>query len=234
MIIKNMNIVNVNVVDAKVVNDSSTLLYLDAGNTASYSGTGTTWYDLSTNQNHATSLTGATYSSSNGGYFTFSSGSGTLTPSKFNTTYTGKTVFIAGNSNSFAYNNFHAALGTSNGSRNFNFYIYSAATNVYNFHMSSNGQGAISNNTSYVANNWFTAAATWTTGGTLTFYFNGQVVNTTTATFSQYVSDTNEYVAQADNNWTGALSVVSAYSRALSAAEIYSNHNAIRGRYGLS
>jgi hypothetical protein len=47
------------------------LLYLDAGNSASYPGTGTTWTDLSPNGNNATSLTGVTYSSSNGGYLSF-------------------------------------------------------------------------------------------------------------------------------------------------------------------
>jgi hypothetical protein len=30
------------------------LLYLNAGNTSSYSGSGTTWYDLSGNNNHGT------------------------------------------------------------------------------------------------------------------------------------------------------------------------------------
>ena len=36
------------------------LLYLDAGNSASYPGTGATWTDLSPNANNATSLTGVT------------------------------------------------------------------------------------------------------------------------------------------------------------------------------
>ena len=44
--------------------------YYDAGNTASYSGSGTTWFDLSDNANHGT-ISGATFNSSNGGYFTF-------------------------------------------------------------------------------------------------------------------------------------------------------------------
>ena len=44
--------------------------YYDAGNAASYSGSGTTWFDLSNNSNHGT-ISGATFNSSNGGYFTF-------------------------------------------------------------------------------------------------------------------------------------------------------------------
>ena len=42
--------------------------YYDAGNTNSYSGSGTTWSDLSNNTNHAT-ISGSTFNASNGGYF---------------------------------------------------------------------------------------------------------------------------------------------------------------------
>ena len=42
--------------------------YYDAGNTNSYSGSGTTWNDLSNNTNHAT-ISGSTFNASNGGYF---------------------------------------------------------------------------------------------------------------------------------------------------------------------
>jgi len=64
---------------------SGITLYLDAGNAASYPGTGTTWYDLSGNANHGTLTNGTSYSSSSGGtmvfdgvddYVTFSSVSG--------------------------------------------------------------------------------------------------------------------------------------------------------------
>ena len=42
--------------------------YYDAGNTNSYSGSGTTWSDLSENANHAT-ISGSTFNSNFGGYF---------------------------------------------------------------------------------------------------------------------------------------------------------------------
>ena len=47
------------------------VLCLDAGNTKSYSGSGTTWTDLSGKGNNGTLTNGPTYSSANGGYFTF-------------------------------------------------------------------------------------------------------------------------------------------------------------------
>lgn len=50
---------------------SSLLVYLDAGNSSSYSGSGPSWYDLTANNNDATLFNTPTYSSSFGGYFNF-------------------------------------------------------------------------------------------------------------------------------------------------------------------
>lgn len=47
----------------------SMILYLDAANPRSYGGSGTTWYDISGNNNHATLVNGVTYSTTNGGIF---------------------------------------------------------------------------------------------------------------------------------------------------------------------
>lgn len=53
------------------LSNSSLVLHLDAGNTASYSGTGTTWNDLSGNGSHVT-LTSTTFNSASGGSIVFS------------------------------------------------------------------------------------------------------------------------------------------------------------------
>ena len=50
---------------------SGLLMHLDAGNSSSYSGSGTTWSDLSGNGNHATLINGPTYSSADGGALDF-------------------------------------------------------------------------------------------------------------------------------------------------------------------
>ena len=47
------------------------VLHLDAGNPASYPGSGTTWTDLSGNGNNGTLTNGPTYSSANGGSIVF-------------------------------------------------------------------------------------------------------------------------------------------------------------------
>ena len=211
------------------------LLYLDAGNRTSYPGTGTTWTDLSPNANNATSLNGVTYSSSNGGSLSFNgAGSGTLDANKYNTTYTGKTVFVAGNLANIGIGTFRAFLGASAGSRNFNLYMYSPSSGVYQLHYSAGGFGGFSDNLSYTPGNWFTAAVTQATDGTTIYYFNGQQVNQTTMTFSQFLSGATENVGRADNFWSGPLPIICVYKTALTSAQILANHNAVRGRYGLA
>lgn len=62
------------------LSNSGLVLHLDAGNTASYSGTGTTWNDLSGNGSHVT-LTSTTFNSANGGSIVFN---GTSSYANFN------------------------------------------------------------------------------------------------------------------------------------------------------
>ena len=214
---------------------SDMLLYLDAGNRTSYPGTGTTWTDLSPNANNATSVNGETYSSSNGGYLSFNgAGSGTLNANKYNTTYTGKTIFVAGNLANIGAGTFRAFLGASAGSRNFNFYMYNPSGSTYQLHYSTGGYGGFSGNLSYTPGNWFTAAVTQATDGTTIYYLNGQQVSQTTMTFSQFQSGSTENVGRADNFWYGPLPILCVYKTALTAAQILTNHNAVRGRYGLA
>lgn len=208
------------------------LLYLDSGNVTSYPGTGTTWTDLSSNANNATGLTGTTYSSSNGGIISFNgAGSGALESSKYNTAYTGKTIFVAGNLTSIAANTYRAMIGASAGNRNFNFYFYSPAINRYQLHFSAAGGGSLSTDMSYVPGNWFTAAVTQATNGTTIFYLNGAQVSQTSQTFSQYSSPSTEHVGRADNFWNGPLPVITVYKTALTPAQILQNHNAVYSRY---
>jgi prepilin-type N-terminal cleavage/methylation domain-containing protein len=51
--------------------DKNLVLWLDAGITSSYSGTGTLWYDLSGNNNNGTLAGSISYNSLNGGSFVF-------------------------------------------------------------------------------------------------------------------------------------------------------------------
>jgi hypothetical protein len=58
-------------VQAPAIDTNGLVLYLDAANPASYSGTGTTWADLSGFGNSGTLVDGPSYDHSNGGTIVF-------------------------------------------------------------------------------------------------------------------------------------------------------------------
>ena len=64
---------------------------------------------------------------------------------------------------------------------------------------------------------------------------NGPRIVTNGLILSLDAADQNSYVSVSGNNfWSGSISVVQAYNRALSAAEIQQNYNAQKSRFGLT
>ena len=237
MIVQGVSLSGLNVYDASF-NGNGALLYVDAGNTASYPGTGTTWTGLSSNASNATLVGSPPWTSSGtASYFTFNgtgSNYASTTSSKFNVVYTGKTVFVAARMTAVLAGAFRGLFGTNSGTRNFNTYIYSPSTGVYQMHYSAGGTGGFSNNLSITTNQWFIAAVTQTTGGLVTYYLNGQPAGTNTGIgFIQYAANNGEYVALCDNYWYGDIGVCAVYGQALTADQIQQNYNSLKGRYGL-
>ena len=236
-IIQGINIQGFNVYDASF-NGNGALLYVDAGNAASYPGTGTAWTGLSNNASNATLVNSPPWTSSGtSSYFSFS-GTGfqyaSTTASKFNVTYTGKTVLVAARMTAFTAGTYRGLFGTNSGTRNFNTYIYSPSTGVYQIHYSAGSGGGLSNNLPLTTNQWFVAAVTQTTGGLVSYYFNGQPAGTNIGqTFIQYAANNGEYVALCDNYWYGDIGVCAVYGQALTADQIQQNYNALKSRYGV-
>jgi hypothetical protein len=240
MIIQGVTLSGISVFDSSF-NSNGALLYLDAGNSSSYSGSGTTWTDLSGNTNNATLNGSPTFTSAGAAsYFSFN-GAGTqnatTASAKYVQTYTGKTVIMSARmaNNSFSAGQFRGLFGTAAGSRNFNTYMYAPSSGVYRLHYSANGTGGFSNNLPISYLQWFVIAVTQTTGGLVTYYLNGQPVGTNTGiTFAQYANSGNsENVAFTDNYWYGDVGVTAVYGRTLGASEIQQNFNALKSRYGL-
>lgn len=242
MIIQGVTLKGINIYDSSF-NSNGALLYLDPGNTSSYSGSGTTWTDLSGNNNNATLNGSPTFTNAgSASYFTFN-GAGTQNAttlsSKYVQTYTGKTVMMVIRPSSSAWTNgaaqFRGIFGTAAGARNFNTYIYHDASNNIAIHYSANGLGGFSNNITLPSNQWSVVAVTQTTGGLVTYYLNGVAVGTNTSvTFAQYANSGNsENVAYTDNWWYGDVGVTAVYGRALSADEIVQNYNSLATRYGM-
>ena len=237
MIIQGVTLRGISAYDASF-NGAGALLYVDAGNTASYPGTGTTWTGLSSNASNATLVGSPPWTSAGtASYFTFNglgSNYASTTASKFNVAYTGKTVFVAARMTAVLAGAFRGLFGTNSGTRNFNTYIYSPSSGVYQMHYSAGGAGGFSSNLSLTTNQWFIAAVTQTTGGLVTYYFNGQPAGTNTGIgFIQYAANNGEYVALCDNYWYGDIGVCAVYGQALTADQIQQNYNSLKGRYGL-
>jgi len=241
MIIQGVTIKGFNVYDASF-NSTGALLYLDPGNIASYPGSGTTWTDLSGNNNTATLVGSPTWTSAGAASYFSLNGTGSqyasTVSSKYNQTYTGKTVMAAIRINASAWtpglDSYRGIFGTNTGLKNFNTYIHHDVSNNLQIHYNAGGFGGFSNNVSIPANTWAIVAVTQTTSGVVTFYFNGQAVGTVVGqTFAQYQSSSTENVGRLDNFWYGDVGVTAVYGRALNADQIKQNSNALQLKYGL-
>jgi len=221
---------------------TGSLLYLNAatGYATDNSGFGK-WQDLSTYGGNVTLNNSPTYSSTTGGgsfNFNGSTQSGTITPSQLNVTYTGKTVFAVVRISASAFTSgvaqYRAIVG-STATRNWNFYVYHDASNLYYLHFSPGTTGLLSSATSAITlNTWLTLAVSQAANGDMSWYANGQLINVSTgSSLSQYTTS-NETVGAADNYWMGDIAACMLYPRPLTSAEILNNHNAFAPRVGIA
>ena len=216
----------------RIVTDG--LVYgLDAGNTKSYPGSGTTWTNL-VGTNTTTLTNGPTYSSTNGGSIVFD----------------GSNDYAVGVSpGSYSEYTFMFfckwITDTANGSRlfgldNFGTYTVFTPSNV-GFHYNPAGGSppsvTLSSSVNIGLGSWCQVAVTVSAASTLVaIYVNGISRNTSSTLPSQNFAG-NFYLG-AQN--TGATVVANCnignfqlYNRALTAAEVALNFNAYRGRYGI-
>ena len=220
------------------------IMCLDAGSRISYPGTGTTWTDLSGNGNTGTLTNGPTYSSANGGSIVFdgvndyvdapasaalSFGTGDFSISvwiKFSVLQTYHDLF--GTANNAVY------LGTAKSG-----WVLAAygTTAIYFSYQSNN---------SWIFERIFlctNATNTWykidinRESGILKMYRNGVLLYSVTqatniVSTESFVRIGGGYPSTAATV-NGMISVSSIYNRALSAAEISTNFELTRGRFGI-
>ena len=201
------------------------VLSLDAGNSKSYPGGGTTWTDLSGNGNTGTLVNGPTYSSANGGSIVFAG-----------------SYVDAGNAASLqlSVGTINAWIKTSNAGASYRGIV--AKQSAYSMFLYDNvfilydwGSSQKSTGVNLADGLWHYVAASFQSGVTngTVLYIDGVIALTT----AMYVTGQSVSVQIAEANhgqlFNGLISSVSIYNRALSAAEIYQNFNALRGRYGV-
>jgi hypothetical protein len=220
------------------------VLYLDASNNASYSGSGNTWYDLSGNSNKATFADSPSFQSLPQSYFNFdgvndymtivrsSSMSPTLALTQevwFNFPIVPSAAIFIGLQYGTSSNNTYA--------------LWRESSSLYGGVNTSGSFSYIGIGTSYMSGNkWHHFVHTYD-GSTQKLYLDGVLLNSASITGSiQYDANNTRVLIGADDNGSGyntgasyphsgKLNQVRIYNRALSASEILQNYNAQKKRY---
>jgi hypothetical protein len=221
-----------------VVSDSL-VLHLDAGNLASYSGTGTTWADLSGNGNDGT-LNGVGFNSDNGGSLDFTgAGDFVLVNNSPSLQKSGDT--------SFQFTHYPQTLASTRRSiaeKSFDEFVITwepgGALNLYSY----NGVTALgANEYAPQANQWFDVTIVRDlTNATIRYYINGVLAKADPSpdawgvTIPSSANVTNNNIKIGDGYLTdyyGRISRFMMYGKALSDAEVLQNFEAVKDRYGL-
>jgi hypothetical protein len=220
-----MSIIYINPYSFAGIVTDGLVLHLDAGNSTSYPGSGTTWTDLSGNGNTGTLVNGPTYSSANGGSIVFDGANDRIT-SSFATT-SGQAVTYAGwlysTETAATYKNFvdSDALSPMIWWNTFGRIEFDGATS-----------GGFTTTPVY-RNQWVYVTLAKPSGSSSALYYvNASYVGTAGA-YTTPAKTPTWFNRGGAEQWKGNCSVIQAYNRALTATEISQNFNALRGRYGL-
>lgn len=210
----------------KVVTDNL-VLYLDAGNIKSYPGSGTTWFDLTTNKNDGVMTNGPVYSTLGGGSISFD----------------GVDDYIVGSMVNFpSVLDFTSVCWFRTNVSNKEQHFFNLKGGGMQFYVSTSNKlqtsnwGALVGATTIQTNRWYMACLTrLASTGDSVAYLNGAV--DATAVLPAYAASTQyiggNYVGGGNYFLNGYLAVGMFYTRVLSQDEIVQNFNALRGRFGV-
>ena len=212
------------------------VLALDAGNTKSYPGSGTTWTDLSSG-NHNATTNGPTYSPDNGGAFIFDG-----TNDFISATSTSSVAFGTGDfavetwvkvddltANHMIWETRSDVGSTQDG---LVFFVYGGNNDEWQV-WTAGGSKIAGANGSVAVDTWYHTVVT-RISGTTTLYVN----NVSIGSFSDSYNYSNDDLYIGKNvsaaNWLkGDIAAIRIYNgKGLTAAEVLQNYNAIKSRYG--
>jgi hypothetical protein len=215
------------------------VLNLDAGQTASYSGSGTTWTDLSGNGNNGTLVNGPTYSSANGGSIVFNGTNNRISfvanPALAGSWSVGS--FFNTSKGTFVQSIIGRTATAPNFEQNYNLLINVGKIQLFT---SADAYTSVTSATLPI-NTWYFAVGTFNSATKqLSLYINGTLVDFKTLTVSSTPTTGSQLlqIAASDgtspvNFFQGNIAQASVYNVALTAAEIQQNFNCLRMRYGI-
>ena len=233
MIIQGVTLTGTYITDVPTIVTTNLSMFLDAGNSSSYPGSGTNWTDLSGNSRNGTLTNGPTYSSADGGSIVFDgtddfvqcSGSLTVTAATF-------VSWIRRNGNQGTYDGILFSRGSSATGMNFQSsnqlgYHWNNAVNTYGW------QSGLT----IPDLTWCMVAVSATSTAATAYLCQASGITSATNTVSHSSSVLDDIkLAQDDAGgrfFNGNIATAMIYNRALSADEILQNYRALAWRYGL-
>lgn len=215
-----------------IVNGPNLKSYLDAGNSSSYSGSGTTWTDLTGNGNKVT-LTGTGYTNVNGGGITFNTGStyGTQTFASppFNGDFTWSCIYKAPDPITNGWDFLYGTGGFNdlwianvNGKPEFSWGSW------FNSVISTSSESQLTTGNYYML-------TLMRSGNTLSSYLQARTYGVSATISSSPITTTNLKIGRGPSGeaWeNGVMNVMLIYNYALSQAEVAQNVNYYASRFG--
>ena len=219
------------------------VLHLDAGDINSYSGSGTTWTDLSGEGNHATLINNPTYSSNNGGYLNFDGSNDYATLPAIN--FTGNeitfSIWTYAQSDTVAALIFFGDSTDTSGWTGRQLNVHLPYTNSYYFDKGHDGTTVDRISGSLPNSDWQNAWVNWAftanaSTGSMKIYRNASLYNSATGktrTFNSANVDIRRIARFTNTYYDGYISNLQLYTKELSQAEVTQNFNTIKSRFGL-
>ena len=211
------------------------VLFLDANNTNSYPGSGTTWADLSGNGYTGTLTNGPTFSSANGGSIVFDGTNDYVsgTTSGLVSSVISMDVWFNVNSSKT-----YSALMGSNATEKYEMLIKSGL----HIEVGLQSSNYMQYNNILSLNTWTNIVVTAVSGTQWKMYKNGVYLGSPTSSVGTWqvsgTSISNFDLGRIRNDvatfaYSGNISTVKIYNRELTASEVLQNYNATKTRFGL-
>jgi hypothetical protein len=226
------------------------ILFLDATNSSSYSGSGTTWTDLSGNSNNGTLVNGPVYTASPG-YFTFNLANDRYASTSGTISSLSTATFLAwvySNQTQADYTNFVMSRNGMGSSTNYatGMNIVPGGNNNLGYHWNDNGATYGWDSGLSIPNNaWSMIAVTVSSTAAIGYLCKSSGITTATNTTSHspVVGPPLNFFISRDTgggpggggyrNFIGRISRVLIYNRVLSNSEITDTFNNTKSTYGL-
>lgn len=216
------------------------VLHLDAANTKSYPGSGTTWTDVSGTGNNGTLTASPTFNSANNGSFSFNGSTQyVVMGDKFNTASGTIACWITVDNNITSSNALNYRICGKTTDYEFRFFSSGSDPGISNGSLGADlgaSRSIYSNKRDWTANQWYYVVLTWNqTAGTSSIYIDGILDVTGTSTnMTGQITDSFDIGRSGTRGYlAGKISLFKIYNTVLTEAQVEQNFNATRGRYGI-